>query len=109
VHCSTFTDVDKAQVLKQTKTAYEEIRMDRLGMILQMAKYQVGNLIAKTWKRWVRDWMVWIFCKLDIVVFSYALVFSPPILLGKLPVSINDGMFGYDVAAEVQVYLSKPR
>jgi hypothetical protein len=80
VQCPSFTnsgDLDNAQVLQQTRTAYEEVRIARLAMVLEMAKHQVGNLIAKTWQRWVRDWIVWMFCKLDMVMFPYALVFLP--------------------------------
>jgi 2-polyprenyl-6-methoxyphenol hydroxylase-like FAD-dependent oxidoreductase len=72
--CTTSTDskdVDQAEALKKTVVAYEEVRMGRIAMILNIGRFQSGTLIAKTWwQGWIRDWMLWILCELDNLTFS---------------------------------------
>jgi hypothetical protein len=101
----TSKDVDQAEGLKQTAAAYEAVRMGRIAMILNIGKFQSNTSIAQTWWwGWIRDWVLWILCEPNHFVSSCRVANLN--LPGKLPASVNDGMFGYDVAAEVQMYLS---
>ncbi|KAJ7690132.1 hypothetical protein B0H17DRAFT_1011744 [Mycena rosella] len=74
--------------LQRTATAYEAVRMKRVGKILDFAKH--GGATKKTqswWQEKVRDWILWAVC--------------------KLPESLNDAQFGYDVEVEIAKYIAK--
>jgi len=82
-------DLDLGSVLMNTTKAYEEIRMPRVGSILDRAR-RIGNAKRKMSKfqEWVRDWIMWI--------------------LSKLPESMmHDRLYGYNVETEVRKYISK--
>lgn len=65
---TTSTDGGQAEALKQTTAAYEEVRMSRIAMVLNIGKFQSGTLLAKTWwQEWIRDRMLWILCELNHV------------------------------------------
>nr|AGK29866.1 FAD-binding protein [Volvariella volvacea] len=74
------TDYSSA-VLKQAASAYERIRIPRVRKILDWAK-RSGDAKKKLkwWQEKLRDWAMWLIC--------------------KLPESINDSLFGYDVEVE---------
>lgn len=68
---STSSDGGQAEALKQTAAAYEEVRMNRLAMVLNIGKFQSSTLFAKTWwQEWIRDWMLWILCELNHLLSS---------------------------------------
>ncbi|KAK7032787.1 FAD-binding protein [Favolaschia claudopus] len=74
--------------LRRTGDAYEGVRMKRVGRILDIAK-RSGNS-KKTlnwWQEKLRDWILWIIC--------------------KLPESLNDSQFAYDVEVEIAKYIAK--
>jgi 2-polyprenyl-6-methoxyphenol hydroxylase-like FAD-dependent oxidoreductase len=83
----TTGDLDLASVLKHTAKAYEEIRMPRVGSILDRAR-RIGN--SKRTKgpvqEWIRDWVMWFFCKLPDFI-------------------MHDRLYGYNVETEVTKYL----
>ncbi|KAJ6570075.1 hypothetical protein DFH09DRAFT_421418 [Mycena vulgaris] len=74
--------------MQRTSKAYEAVRMQRVGKILDFAKH--GGATKKRqswWQEKVRDWALWIIC--------------------KLPESLNDVQFGYDVEIEIAKYIAK--
>ncbi|KAJ7236263.1 hypothetical protein B0H12DRAFT_1204511 [Mycena haematopus] len=74
--------------LRRTADAYETVRMKRVGRILDLAKY--GGQSKKTqswWQEKVRDFFMWLLC--------------------KLPESLNDVQFGYDIETEIAKCISK--
>ncbi|KAJ7220186.1 hypothetical protein GGX14DRAFT_433710 [Mycena pura] len=74
--------------LRHTAKAYEGVRMKRVGRILDMAKYRGDTKKTLSWwQEKMRDWAMWVFC--------------------KLPESINDGEFGYDVEVDIAKYVAK--
>ena len=63
---TTSKDGGQAEALKQTAAAYEEVRMNRIGMVLNIGKFQSSILLARTWwQEWTRDWMLWMLCELN--------------------------------------------
>lgn len=63
--------LDTAEVLNRTKTAYEDIRMKRIARILCIYT-PFNNAKARTWfQERVRDWVLWMMCKLDIACALY--------------------------------------
>lgn len=73
---TTPTDGGQAEALKQTAAAYEEVRMNRIAMVLNIGKFQSSTLLAKTrWQEWIRDWMLWMMCKLS-QLWSFAECFN---------------------------------
>ncbi|KAJ7841393.1 hypothetical protein B0H14DRAFT_2783220 [Mycena olivaceomarginata] len=74
--------------LRRTAEAYEAVRMKRVGKILDVAKHGgQSKKMQSWWQEKIRDWFLWLFC--------------------KLPESLNDVQFGYDMEAEIAKYISK--
>ncbi|KAF8146514.1 hypothetical protein K438DRAFT_1910669 [Mycena galopus ATCC 62051] len=74
--------------LRRTAEAYEAVRIKRVGKILDLAKYGGQSKKKQSWwQEKVRDFFVWLLC--------------------KLPESLNDAQFGYDVEAEIAKYIAK--
>ncbi|KAF7375248.1 FAD-binding protein [Mycena sanguinolenta] len=74
--------------LRRTAAAYETVRMKRVGRILDLAKY--GGQTKKKqswWQEKVRDFFMWLLC--------------------KLPESLNDAQFAYDIEAEIAKCIAK--
>jgi hypothetical protein len=100
--------LDLGGALVNTAKAYEEIRMPRVRSILNWAR-KVGDQKRKMGKiqEWVRDWIMWIICMISCLAFLRA-TYADGLVVGKLPESImHDGLFGYDVEAEVRRYTSQ--
>ncbi|KAJ6577479.1 hypothetical protein B0H19DRAFT_1207920 [Mycena capillaripes] len=79
---------DVEDSLRRTAKAYEAVRMKRVGKILDVAKH--GGASKKTqnwWQEKIRDWFLWLFC--------------------KLPESLNDVQFGYNVEVEIAKYIAE--
>jgi 2-polyprenyl-6-methoxyphenol hydroxylase-like FAD-dependent oxidoreductase len=93
--------------LTRTAKAFEEVRMGRVGKILDIAKRNGDNKKKIGWfMEKIRDWFMWFFCTSQDLP-SYIVLIRVATLLGKLPESIHDGVFGYDTEAEVEKYLRK--
>ncbi|KAJ7075155.1 hypothetical protein B0H15DRAFT_867670, partial [Mycena belliarum] len=74
--------------LRRTATAYEALRMPRVHKILDLTKHGgVSKKKQNWWREKVRDWILWAIC--------------------KLPESLNDGQFGYDVEIDIARYIAK--
>ncbi|KAJ6608665.1 hypothetical protein B0H10DRAFT_1815324 [Mycena sp. CBHHK59/15] len=74
--------------LARTATAYEAVRVKRVGRILDVAKHGGETKKRKSWwQEKIRDWALWVVC--------------------KLPESLNDAQFAYDVEAEIAKYIAK--
>ncbi|KAF8207063.1 hypothetical protein K438DRAFT_422245 [Mycena galopus ATCC 62051] len=74
--------------LRRTAAAYEAVRMKRVGKILDFAKYGGQSKKKQSWwQERVRDFFMWLLC--------------------KLPESLNDVQFGYDMEAEIAKYIAK--
>ncbi|KAJ7760708.1 hypothetical protein DFH07DRAFT_816483 [Mycena maculata] len=74
--------------LRRTAKAYEAVRMNRVGKILDIAARMGETKKMQTWWREkIRDWALWLFC--------------------KLPESLNDAQFGYDVEVDIAKYIAK--
>ncbi len=66
----TSTDGGQAEALKQTAAAYQEVRMNRIAMVLNIGKFQSSSFLATTrWQEWIRDWMLWMLCELNHFMF----------------------------------------
>ncbi|KAJ7454655.1 hypothetical protein FB451DRAFT_1143984 [Mycena latifolia] len=79
---------DVGDSLQRTAKAYEVVRMPRVHKILDFAKH--GGATKKKqswWQEKMRDWILWVLC--------------------KLPESLNDANFGYDVEVEIAKYIAK--
>ncbi|KAF7330239.1 FAD-binding protein [Mycena venus] len=74
--------------LRRTSEAYEAVRMKRVGKILDVAKHGGASKKEQSWwQEKIRDWFFWLFC--------------------KLPESLNDVQFAYDMEAEIAKYIAK--
>ncbi|GLB45283.1 putative extracellular salicylate hydroxylase monooxygenase [Lyophyllum shimeji] len=87
-HYHVTKGLDLAETLKRTATAYESLRVKRVGRILDVAKRN-GNMKKKlsAFQQWIRDRFFGLMC--------------------KVPESINDPLFAYDVDVEVAKYLKR--
>jgi len=85
-HYGVTRNLDVRGALRRTAEAYEQVRMKRVWHILDIAKRSGESKKKKAWwQEWIRDAFIWIFT--------------------KLPESINDRVFAYDVEAASAVYL----
>ncbi|KAG5728078.1 Salicylate hydroxylase [Termitomyces sp. T112] len=81
-------DVDIKDALKNVVGAYEGVRMKRVWKILDMAKRSGNSKKRQSWlQQKIRDLFLGIFC--------------------KLPESVNDGLYMYDVEAAVDQYVKR--
>ncbi|KAJ7116506.1 hypothetical protein C8R44DRAFT_627586 [Mycena epipterygia] len=79
---------DMEDSLRRTAKAYEAVRMKRVGKILDVAESRGARKRNLSWfQEKVRDWVLWIVC--------------------KLPESLNDRQFAYDVEVEIAKYIRK--
>ncbi|KAJ7746329.1 hypothetical protein B0H16DRAFT_1557065 [Mycena metata] len=76
------------EALEWTSKGYEAVRIKRVGRILDFAKYNNESKKEQTWwQEKVRDWFMWLLC--------------------KLPESLNDVQFAYDVEIDIAKYIPK--
>ncbi|KAJ7760707.1 hypothetical protein DFH07DRAFT_867829 [Mycena maculata] len=74
--------------LGRTAKVYEAVRMNRVGKILDIAARRGETKKTQTWwQEKIRDWALWLVC--------------------KLPESLNDAQFGYDVEVDIAKYIAK--
>ncbi|KAJ7672186.1 hypothetical protein DFH06DRAFT_1124121 [Mycena polygramma] len=74
--------------LQRTAMAYDAVRMKRVGKILDVAKHGgASKKMQNWWQEKIRDWFLWLLC--------------------KLPESLNDGQFGYNVEVEIAKYIAE--
>ncbi|KAJ7183237.1 hypothetical protein C8R46DRAFT_1066346 [Mycena filopes] len=74
--------------LQWTCTAYEAVRLKRVGKIMDFAKYGDESKKEQTWwQEKMRDWFMWLLC--------------------KLPESLNDSQYAYDVEVDIAKYIPK--
>jgi len=108
---TTTGELDVAEILPRVAKGYQDIRMPRLGGILDKAR-RLGDTkrTLSPWQERFRDWIMWILCQLHSILVMTKCRLTPSLsfLSGKLPESVmNKELYAYNVDVEVQKYLRK--
>jgi 2-polyprenyl-6-methoxyphenol hydroxylase-like FAD-dependent oxidoreductase len=84
---SSAGDLTQEDAIRKAVAGYEELRMPRVGRIMDGAERRVKKKkIRSWWQERLRDWLLWLLC--------------------KLPESLGDRLNSYDAEKETEKYIS---